>query len=413
MSATLTTEHIAEELNQIGSWWLSAMDDANRFCGEVDAEGRANTNANVGVVYYSRILWFFATTALHYQNQSDKHSLYLQYRETAEHVFKFIIEHFDDPVDGGAFWEISAEHQVINGKKQTYAQCFCIYAFSAYFELTQEQLAIDKAFSYFDLLQSHARDFEYRGYIEALDQRWQPIDDFRLSEKDLNAPKSMNTHLHVLEAFAHLHKVAPSERTREALVDIIDVFVDRICYADPVSVHHFHLNLFFDKHWNCMSDAISFGHDIEASWLLWEALEILNSNELMNRYRLVVLGLARSSLDKGIGLLGQVCDEYRHSANYRDETSYWWVQAEAMVGFLNAFKLTGDAAYLHASQAIWQFINDYHIDKAHGEWFWTATKDQAPEDKNPTYKAGFWKGPYHNGRAMIEVGRLLSKVQAS
>lgn len=404
-----TADNCLLELNDIANWWLNNTQDPqeNGFIGQVDSTGKKNTMADRGIVLNSRILWFFSEAAQFIADEPSKKQQFIAYKKAATQAFDFIIKHFDDKNFGGSLWEVSAEGTIKSAKKQTYAQSFCIYAFTAYYQLTKNTEALDKALDYFELLETYAKDTVYGGYIEAFDQQWQTLGDFRLSDKDLNCPKSMNTHLHVLEAYSALYKVAPSPKIKTALTYIIDIFVDKV--VDKESAH---LKLFFDKQWQDLSTTYSYGHDIEASWLLWESLEILNDSSRIECYQPIVISLAQSCLKEAIGEHGQVCDEYCLSENYRHQESYWWVQAEALVGFLNAFKLTKNQEYYDVCQPIWDFIQAYHLDPIVGEWHWTATIDQHKPSNNPTYKAGFWKGPYHNGRAMMEIVKLFSMIKS-
>lgn len=391
---------ISAELDYIGQWWLKNATDLKEggFVGEIDFFGREVSGANKGIVQNSRILWFYSEKAL--LNEED------EYKEAAKRAFDYLIAYFDDNEHGGAIWEVSSTGQQVNGKKQTYALSFCIYAFSAYYKLTGSQVALTKAKQYFYLIEAHARDFSNGGYIEAFTQEWQLIEDLRLSEKDLNAPKSMNTHLHVLEAYSALYTVLPISEVKEALIHVLDIFSKHI-----INEENNHLRLFFDLEWQDLSLTISYGHDIEASWLIWEAVEILADETVKAKFKPIILALADTCLNESIGKYKQVCDEYEIAENFRHEESHWWVQAEALVGFLNAYHLTKEKRYLDVCKDIWLFIQRYHKDHIAGEWHWISSADN--NELNQLYKAGFWKAPYHNGRAMMEVIRLFKVIEVS
>ncbi|MFQ3191335.1 MAG: mannobiose 2-epimerase [Paraglaciecola sp.] len=386
---------ISTELNSIGQWWLNNTFDENEggFVGEVDFFGKVVAGANKGIVQNSRILWFYSEKAL-FSGESE-------YKEAANRAFDYLLTYFDDKEFGGAIWEVSSSGKQVNGKKQTYAQSFCIYAFAAYYKLTGDEVALEKAQQYFELIEKNARDYTHGGYIEAYTQEWEVIDDLRLSEKDLNAPKSMNTHLHVLEAYSALYAILPNAKVKEALMHVLDVFELHI-----INKENNHLKLFFDFEWQDLSLTLSYGHDIEASWLLWEAVEILGVETITAKYKTIILALADTCLNESIGKYSQVCDEYEITDNIRHEESHWWVQAEALVGFLNAYHLTNESRYFDICKEIWVFIQRYHKDHFAGEWHWISSADN--NEHNPVYKAGFWKAPYHNGRAMMEVIKLFN-----
>jgi cellobiose epimerase len=372
-----------DELRRITDWWLRVAPDDRHggFFGEIDPAGRAVPAANKGIILNSRILWFFSKVAQFSGGE--------QQRRAAHRAFLYLREHFHDEKYGGVFWEVSCDGRVVNDRKQTYALCFCIYALCAYHELTSAPAALAMATGYFDLLQERVRDRDRGGYFEAFARDWTAIDDVRLGADDMNAPKTMNTHLHLLEALAALHRIAAPGSITESLREALRTLCERI--FDSGSGH---LQLYFDRAWNSLSPAVSFGHDIEASWLLWDAAQLLRDPAALGELRPVVDRLAGNCLRKGLRDDGGVRD---------DSGTVWWVQAEALVGFLTAWRLSGDSTYREAADRVWHFIATQHIDTDGGEWRWHAARD----DAGPMYKAGFWKGPYHNGRAMLESIRLL------
>jgi mannobiose 2-epimerase len=266
--------------------------------------------------------------------------------------------------------------------------------------LTKDQQAIEKAMSYFDLLEANTHDSNRGGYLEAFDRHWQEIEDMRLSEKDANFPKTMNTHLHVLEAYTNLQKVSPSPKVANALKKLIGYFQGSI-----INHSNYHLRLFMCRNWGDHSEAYSYGHDIEASWLIQKSLKVLKNPQVTAQVTPTVIKLAQTCLAEGIGEYGQVLDEIEIKTSKLHKGSVWWVQAEAIVGFLNAFQMTGNTAFYNAVVDIWAFTKKYHIDHEQGEWHWMSVLDQ--NENYNTQKAGFWKGPYHNGRAMIEAIKLL------
>lgn len=391
----LTADAVVRELHAIATWWLThSIDDRHGgFAGEIDRTGKAVDGAAKGLVLNSRILWFFSELS----RFDDRPG----YRAAADRAYAVLRDSFTDPQYGGAFWAVDAAGNAVDDRKQTYALCFCVYAFSAYYALTRIPEARALAREFFDVIEAHAPDRSRGGYLEAFARDWHAIGDMRLGEDDLNAPKSMNTHLHLLEAYAYLHRVAPDARSENALRNAIGLFRERI--IDPETGH---LRLFFDLDWNELSRRSSIGHDIEASWLVWEAATVLGDAVELARLREPVLSLARTCLRTGMGKLGQVCDGRETATGNRSDDSVWWVQAEALVGFLNAQRLSGEPEFETAARAVWEHIQRRHIDAAAGEWHWMVRADGKPDPG--FYKAGFWKGPYHNGRAMMEAARLLS-----
>jgi cellobiose epimerase len=387
------------ELRRIANWWLTKSFDAHNggFVGQIDTRAAPVPAANKGVVLHSRMLWFFSEVA---QVSPAGH-----YHIAAGRAYHYLLMHFRDTQFGGVFWELDRDGQVVDSKKHTYASCFFIYALCAYHRLTGEAEPLDVAMSCFDAIESHARDPMLGGYVEAFSRDWQPIEDMRLGAGDINAPKTMNSHLHLIEAYSALHGACPSARTAEALRHALEIFCTRI--ADPDAGH---LRQFFDMQWSDLSRSVSFGHDIEASWLLREAAGCLGDPLLIEVALEISARLARACLRDGIGAHGQLCSQYLCDVRRRDESSIWWVQAEALVGFLDAYCVSRDAAYLVACETVWRFIRDNHIDDAAGEWHWSPPA--LPGTQGNPYKAGFWKGPYHNGRAMLECIRRFIALDA-
>lgn len=402
-TTAFTTEAALHELDRIAHWWLMHAFDREQggFHGEIDADGRPVRGARKHVVMNARLLWFFSEVA----RGSPQSDLARRCRVAADRAYHWFLDHFDDPGFGGAYWSLEADGRVADGKKQVYAQCFCIYALAAYFRLSGDESALTKARDYLALIRENARDGEHGGYFEAFGRDWSPRDDMRLGEDDLNAPKTMNTHLHLLEACTALHRAAPDPASRTALRESIDLLLSRV-----VRGGNERLGMYFDNAWNDLSAGESFGHQVEASWLLQEAAGTLADPVVATAVRPVVLALAESGLKR---LRDDGCLPDRHPADVDD--SIWWVQAEALVGFLNAYELTGDSRWHDAAGRVWTHIVRSHIDPDDGEWRWlgAAGADAGDAGPNTHYRAGAWKGPYHNGRAMMESARRLSALEAN
>ena len=386
-----------QELIAIADWWLKYTidDEHGGFYGEVSADNTPVKNANKGIILNSRILWFFSEVAIEVDNP--------QYRKAAKRAYDFIVDFFFDEEHGGVFWELDAHGVAINTKKQVYAQAFTIYALSAYYKLTQDEQALARALDCFELVESKTIDCEHEGYLEAFTRTWNKLDDFRLSEKDLNLPKSQNTHLHILEAYTTLNQIHPMPGISSALRYNIELFDKYI-----IDKNTFHLRMFMDKAWKDFSPGYTYGHDIEASWLIAKGLESLDDPDLTKSFMPTLIKIAETTLREGVDAQGQVIEFYNFENKIKVKDSVWWVQAEALVGFLFAYNETKDSKYLIAAENCWKFIKQYQIDKISGEWFWSSTLDKP--STGPFYKVGFWKCPYHNGRAMIEAARYLNSL---
>lgn len=378
------------ELQNILGWWAGNMIDrtSGGFLGRIDGMGIRHPEADKGVILNARILWAFSAAA--------RRPGLEQYREVAERAYSYLTSRFWDEQEGGFYWMLDYKGQPVQPKKQIYAQAFAIYALSEYYLLTNDTKALDLACQTFRLVEEKSRDPERGGYFEAFARDWSPLDDLRLSEKDANEAKTMNTHLHVLEAYTTLLQAAPEKEVREALRSLVVLFLEK--FIDPGT---FHLRLFFDENWALKSDIISFGHDIETAWLLCEASAAVGETGLLEKVRKAAVRIADRTLIEGIDSLDGGLWNEADAQSLTDRNKDWWPQAEAVVGFLNAWTITGESRYADAAQRSWNFIQKQLIDRENGEWFWALKADGTPDREND--KAGPWKCPYHNGRACLRM----------
>jgi mannobiose 2-epimerase len=293
----------------------------------------------------------------------------------------------------------------VDTKKQVYALSFTAYGLAEYYRLTGVEQAKQTAIELFNAIEKFSRDKELGGYIEAFTRDWQSIDDLRLSDKDANEKKTMNTHLHVLEAYTNLYRIHPSEEVKEAITHLLDMFDRHI-----IDSNNHHLILFFDEAWNRKGKQVSYGHDIEAAWLLSEAAEVINDPawiKKMHGHATLIAKASAEGIDTDHGMLHEFEPEHNHLVHEK----HWWPQAEAMVGFFHAYEVSGDPEYLSHVLNSWQFIKDHIIDKENGEWVW-GVKENYALMKNED-KAGFWKCPYHNSRACLELIERIKKLRAN
>ncbi|MEO0339026.1 MAG: AGE family epimerase/isomerase [Bacteroidota bacterium] len=384
-----------KEIYLILDWWIEHMiDEANGgFYGRIDGFNQLHPKADKGIILNTRLLWSFASAARILDEP--------KYQQIADRAYYFLIDNFSDDVNGGMNWMLNYQGQVIDGKKQIYAQAFAIYAFSEYHRLSGQPKALEKAIALFKLIEQHSFDQEQGGYLEAFGQAWEPLEDFRLSEKDANEAKTMNTHLHILEAYTNLYRVYNNTRLASALGRLIQLFLDRFIDSNT---HHLHL--FFDEDWKLKSDEVSYGHDIEAAWLLVEAAEVLGNPPLLSKCKEIAVQIAEVTIAEGLDNDGSLFNEGRGKAII-DSDKHWWPQAEAIVGFYNAYQISGKTDYIDRVQQIWQFVERYLKDPEGGEWHWMVNHKGIPIlDKED--KAGPWKAPYHNGRMCME---LLHRIQ--
>ena len=363
-------------------------DDKNGgYYGQMTGRDQLVLDAPKGGILNARILWTFSSAAL-----ALKNPLYTEYAKRAK---DYAFKHFFDAENGGTYWMLKADGTPADTKKQIYSQAFFIYALVEYYRVTNDKVCLDKAIELFNLIEKHSFDTELNGYFEAYSRDWVLLEDLRLSEKDANEKKTMNTHLHILEAYTNLYRVWDSPLLKKQLRNLIELFLDKI--INPVS-HH--LDLFFDENWNCKSTLFSYGHDIEAAWLIDEAAVVLGDMEMLKRVHKVV-GKVADAAAEGVQPNGSIVNEKNSATGHVDTNCDWWPQAEAMVGFFNAYELSKDESYAMKTLAAWEFVKANIVDTENGEWHWSVSSTGKVDNNND--KAGFWKCPYHNGRMCLEL----------
>lgn len=372
-------------------FWIGHAVNGRTFHGALSNDLRVDPTAERGALLAARILWTYSAATRTYGDAA--------YRSMADLAQADLMARYHDAQHGGFFWSINADGSLARDRKQIYGQAFALYALAEYHAATGDRAALGQAIHVFQLLERHARDRAQGGYLEAFARDWSPIADMRLSSADQNDPKSQNTMLHVMEAYTRLLQVWPDPGLHAALRDLVEVMLTRILDARTC-----HLGLFFTADWRPTSDKISYGHDIEAAWLLSRAAEALGDPALTARITAVALRITDVTLAEGTDTDGAIFN-LGGPRGVIDDTREWWPQAEAVVGFLNAWQLSGEARYLDAAAKTWDFIAARLVDRAHGEWFRGVTR--SGEVIARFEKVGFWKCPYHNGRMGLEaVARL-------
>ncbi len=382
-----TVSEIRRELTErILPFWRGLRDDERGgYTGQVEFDLTRRPEAERGCILNSRILWFFSEA-------------YLLLREPAlldeaKHAYEMLCKMLDRE-HGGLYWSMNADGTVADSTKHTYNQGFAIYALSAYYRAGGEQAALELARELFRLVEDKCFDGE--GYLEAFTAGWQPAGNDKLSENGVEAGRTMNTLLHVLEGYTGLYEAGKDPEVRERLFWIMNTWAEKV--YNPRKCRQ---EVFFDLQYHTLIDLHSFGHDIETSWLADHTLEVLGDQVLTERLRPMLLSMAdhtlRAAYTEGNGFSNE-------SENGRvDFTRVWWVQAEALVGFLNAYEHTHEQRYLDAVRSQWKYIREKIIDPREGsEWFWSVREDGTPIEK-PIVEP--WKCPYHNGRMCIEVLR--------
>lgn len=384
-----------ELIDDILPFWIEKMTDVDNggYYGQITGDNNLIASAPKGGILNARILWTFAAAFKALRKK--------EYLEAASRARDYIFKFFTDKDFGGTYWSVDYKGNPFDTKKQIYSQAFFIYALSEYYQATNDQESLNLAIDLFHLVEKNSYDSDYGGYYEAYSRDWKLLEDLRLSIKDANEKKTMNTHLHVLEAYTNLYRVWKDDRLANQLRELIEVFFDHI-----VNHETRHLNLFFDEYWTLKSSDISYGHDIECSWLLCEAAEVLGEPELLKKTEDICIKILEASLE---GMQPDNSLIYERKLNgHTDTQRHWWPQAEAVVGLINGFELTGNHKWLKTADGCVDFILGNLVDKQNGEWHWGVYADGLINKTDD--KAGFWKCPYHNGRMCLEVLRRAESI---
>jgi mannobiose 2-epimerase len=381
--------------NIIPFWTKYGPDEKGGFIGRMTNDGAVDKNAPKGLILNTRILWTFSALYIFDKKQ--------EYADLADRAYDYLMKYFWDDKNGGTFWMLNGDGQPTDDKKRIYGQGFTIYALSEYYRAFGKEQALEKAKMLFNKMEQHAHDDKYGGYFETFERDWQKAKIQNLSGGDVDAPKSMNSTLHIMEGYANLYDVWKDALLEKRLEELVLIFPERIIQPD-----RYYGQLYFDQQWHSLGDGISFGHDIETSWLLYKDAQILNKPEILKTIRQPCVRLAEAVYQCGMDNKKSLFNG-ANSKGVTDFDKHWWVQVEAVVGFLNAYQLSGEEKYFDVAQNIWQFIEDNIVDKKGGDWFWMV--DANGKVDNTKFKVSEWKCPYHNGRGCMEIIKRLEAIK--
>lgn len=381
----LAEEHLRKKLLP---FWEKLRDEENGgFYGYMDFDLNVDKKSVKGCILNSRILWFFSNAAMILNDPS-----LLAY---ADHAYQFMVDHCLDKENGGIYWSINFNGSPADTTKHTYNQAFAIYALSSYYDATKRQGAIAEAIKLMEMIEEKCTD--EIGYLEAFDREFSPVENDKLSENGVIAEKTMNTLLHVFEAYTELYRVTKNELAGKRLRFMMNTIAEKIYNPDK---HR--QEVFFDREMNSIIDLHSYGHDIETAWLVDRGLEVLGDKEMTEKLSPITRALT-AQIYKRAYVNHSLLNECERGV---DNTSrIWWVQAEAVVGFYNGWQKTGENQYLAASEDIFKYIMENLVDPREGsEWYWELDENGKPTSKKPIVEP--WKCPYHNGRMCMElIGR--------
>jgi mannobiose 2-epimerase len=383
-------EQVEKELteNILPFWMTHVVDEVNGgFYGAVTNDLQIHNEVPRSAILCARILWTFATA---FRTLGKE-----EYLTMAQRAYDYLTTVFWDETYGGVYWHVDFKGRPALDRKHHYAQAFAIYGLAEYYRATQEPQSLTLAQTLFELLEKHAYDETHGGYIEGSNREWGTLADMRLSGGEINCRKSMNTMLHILEAYTNLMRVWEDAHLKAQHKALLEAFRQHI-----VDHQIGHFRLFFDDQWHSLSEHVSFGHDIEGSWLLREAAQAQDEPTLSAQIRETAVNMADAVYREGLDDDGSLFYE-AGPQGLVDTYKEWWPQAEGVVGFYNAYQLSGQAYFAQAAYRCWMYIKTKVVDRTHGGWFKRLHRDGSPDDSS--YKVNPWNCPYHNSRACFEM----------
>ena len=376
-------------LNGIIPFWNGLEDQENGgFYGYVGYDGIVDKKADKGGILNSRILWFYSNA---YETLKVENMYRDELLKYASPAMKFMEKYLIDEKYGGVYWSVNYKGEPKDTTKHTYNQAFAVYALSSYYKVTQNERALQRADEIYQLIETKCKDNE--GYLEAFDRKFEPIENEKLSENGVEAYRTMNTLLHVFEAYTEFYAVTKREDVKERLKWIMDLILEKIYNKQKKRQE-----VFFDKDYHSLIDLHSYGHDIEAAWLIDRGAEIVGEG-YEEKMKKMTSELAENVYDLAFrgDSVSNECEK-----GVVDTDRIWWIQAESVVGFMNHYEKAKDEKYLKAARSIWKYIKEYIIDqRKKSEWFWKVDEKGIPDEEKPL--VSLWKCPYHNGRMCIEI----------
>ena len=389
----------AELRDNILPFWLRLRDAARGgFFGAAASDGGVVPSAPKGAVLHARILWAFSAAAMRF---SDPALL-----DAAEFAYRFIARHLVDPASGGVFWTASADGQPASRHKYIYAQAFAIYGLATFHRASGDRGALDLAQQLWRAVERHALDAEGAGYFESFSPDWQIAPNKLMGPTPI--PKTFNTHFHLFEAYGALLEVWPDASLGKRLEQLATLLTEKLLDRERNTFRQL-----FEADWRTLDDGLSNGHDIQASWVI-PAVAHQFAPELADRVRRSVAGIPDAVLLRAVEVDGGVATGRGPDGRPADG-KVWWVQAEALVGFVDAFERRRELRFLDAAEGVWGFIQRSIVDRAGGEWRSWIAPAGVPQPDLP--KADLWKCPYHNTRACLEImdraGRLALQMPVS
>ena len=373
-------------------WYETAVDRQNGgYVLSDDGAKKATPATEKQLVTQARMIWGFSHA--HLKGFSDGQHDYLK---AAEQGYRFLQDHFWDREQGGYYWTTDLAGKPLDRRKIVYGESFVIYGLVEYSRASGDKVALQHALELYHVLQQHAHDAKYGGWIEHFQRDWTPILDPNADAiVELAGCKSANTHLHLLESLTDLYAATHDPEVKNSLAEAVKINSTWFYPKDP-GKSAFHRK----PDWTLMtgprSSGVSYGHNVEFAWLLIRAQETLGQKPSWGHFTAHLDHALKYGYDHGRGgLYSRGVDDQPAT----DTDKVWWVQAEMLAALTDALRHKPNPAYSKALEKLLQFIVTYQADPKDGIWLDTVTAEGKPK---VTAKAHNWKANYHDVRAIVK-----------
>ena len=393
----LKKEVLSEHENILKFWENYTIDEENGgFIGQIDSDMAKQPKSDKGVILNARILWAFSA--------GYRATKKLEYLKLATRACNYLIDKFYDHENDGVYFMIDYKGKPTVDRNQVIAVAFVTYGFSEYYRATKNEEALEYALKLFNSLETYALDRKLNGYFDAFSKEWEMLEDMRMYPGDKNATKTMNTNFHIMVAYANIYREYKDNKIKRSLKNLIEVLLEKIVDKKRGSC-----NLFFSTNWDIVPSNDNYGLDIEASWLIWDAVQVLGDKKLIEEVKPLVIKIVEHCLKYGYDQDGGMMNEGNDNEGVLNTYKSWWVQAESVIAFINAYQITNESKYLANALLTWDFIKKYVIDHKNGEWFGTVSKDEHEINMEES-KIGPWKCPYHNSRMGLQIAERIDSI---
>ena len=393
----LKKEVLEEHANILKFWENNTLDEVNGgFIGQIYSNMTKNLEADKGVIVNARITWAYSAAYIYTGNY--------EYLKLATRAYNYLLTKFYNHEDNGVFFMIDYNGKLKDDRNLVIAVAFVTYAFSEYYRATKNKQALDYALKLFNSLENNAYDKDNKGYFETFSKKWEKLKDMRMYPGDPDAKKTMNANFHLMVAYANIYREYKDENVEKALKGLIEVLMEKIIDKERGSC-----KLYFNENWEAISTDDNYGLDIEASWLLLDAAQVLGDEDLIKVIQDIAIKIVDHCLKYGYDIDGGMMNGGNDKEGATNKDKSWWTQAESVIAFINAYQINKDRKYLAKALLTWDFIKKYVIDHKDGEWYGTVGKDDHKPNLNED-KAGPWKCPYHNSRMGLQVAERVDKI---